>query len=343
MKLLVISKYNKKEKNAGAKAKVDIERILYRRKNCKIKTFYEPANCSKLFRMISAVFQIVCLKVMNYHICIFQFPFSSKVIDASHADINIGIIHDINGLRYQDMNLEHKEIAAIDRFDYIVAHNEIMASYLTEKKIDAKKIYTIDIFDYLVYRDINRTIDSHSIPIIIYPGNLAKTKSPFLYQLDQDRMDFYIYAYGVGITDNINDKIIYKGTFQPDNLESIQGDVGLIWDGSWDSSDENKSFKNYTKYNNPHKFSCCIACGLPVIVWKRAAIAEFVEQNNVGYTIDNLYEINEINWDDYDKKKENAINIGKKLKKGFYTERVIDCILEDLSCNRKTNTKHVNT
>ena len=47
----------------------------------------------------------------------------------------------------------------------------------------------------------------------------------------------------------------------------------------------------YLKYNNPHKLSLYMASGLPVIVWKKSAIAEFVLSNNVGIAVDSIFEI----------------------------------------------------
>ena len=61
------------------------------------------------------------------------------------------------------------------------------------------------------------------------------------------------------------------------SLEDIvqEGNLGLIWDGASDSSDEDIGMKNYTRYNNPHKLSCYMAAGLPVIVWEKSAISKF--------------------------------------------------------------------
>ena len=121
-------------------------------------------------------------------------------------------------------------------------------------------------------------------------------------------MKYRINLYGVGIDKDINNKIKYLNKYSPDELPNkIVGDLGLIWDGNYDESDENEGFKNYTKYNNPHKLSCYIAAGLPVIVWEQSAVADFVNKYNIGYTIKNLYDINKINLTDYTTKKKISI------------------------------------
>ena len=103
-----------------------------------------------------------------------------------------------------------------------------------------------------------------------------------------------------------------------------------MWDGNLDESDEEESFKKYTKYNNPHKLSCYIAAEMPVIVWKKAAISELVEKYNIGYTISNVYEINNINFEDYDKKIENIKRISQKVKNGYFTEKIMKEVLKDI-------------
>ena len=51
------------------------------------------------------------------------------------------------------------------------------------------------------------------------------------------------------------------------------------------------SFGEYLRINNPHKTSLYLASGIPVIIWSKAALAEFIEKNKCGITVDSLYEI----------------------------------------------------
>ena len=55
---------------------------------------------------------------------------------------------------------------------------------------------------------------------------------------------------------------------------------GLVWDGtSLDGC--NGRYGEYLKFNNPHKTSLYLSCGIPVIIWKEAALADFVEEHKV--------------------------------------------------------------
>ncbi|UXZ08780.1 hypothetical protein F1B95_08005 [Clostridium perfringens] len=64
--------------------------------------------------------------------------------------------------------------------------------------------------------------------------------------------------------------MIYKKSLSPKEIvEKIEGDFGLIWDGTSINICDG-SFGEYTKFNTPHKLSMYIASEIPVIVWKEA-------------------------------------------------------------------------
>ena len=67
--------------------------------------------------------------------------------------------------------------------------------------------------------------------------------------------------------------------------------------------------------------------GLPLIVWKKSAIAKFVKENNVGVSVDSLYELDDvlknISNDDYRKMKENVNLVSAKIRNGFYMKRAL--------------------
>ena len=167
---------------------------------------------------------------------------------------------------------------------------------------------------------------------IIYAGNLVQAKSPFIYQLDEKKMNFKMNLYGIGLDKGVvNNQISYKGKFQPDELPNkLVGKLGLIWDGNYDESDQNEGMKRYTKYNNPHKLSCYLASGVPVIAWEKAAIADFINENNIGYTINSIYDINNISILDWNKKLENVKVISKNVRSGYYTKKIFEDIVKDM-------------
>ena len=330
MSRILLSRYFKNVYNAGPKAKIDIEKILNNKFDFKVRTIYESSNVKgfeKIVLLIKSVFLSI-LTCKNDFVC-FQYPYSGRAMKINRSK-SICLVHDINGLRYCRDTEFRNDIKNINYCNYIIVHNSSMKKILVENGIDPKNIFILELFDYLAQGKINKKyeFDKNNISLI-YPGNLSKEKSPFIYQLEEKKMRFKINLYGKGYdTNNKNKKMKYCGTFEPDCINELEGDIGLIWDGNFDERDESIGFKNYTKYNNPHKVSCCLAVGIPVIVWSKSAISEFVKKENIGYTIDNIYDINKIDFSDYDVKRKNSIKIGERVREGYYTEKVFKSIIK---------------
>lgn len=111
----------------------------------------------------------------------------------------------------------------------------------------------------------------------------------------------------------------------------MHGDFGLVWDG--DSADACAGNTGaYLRYNNPHKTSLYLACGMPVIVWREAAIADFVLKNEVGIVVESLSGLDEIisaiSDESYQKMCKNAARIGQKLRAGEYFKAAMEQALE---------------
>ena len=331
--MIIISKYDKGALNAGPKAKTDVEFICNKNFGATIKTygdFIKENKCKRIIKKILAKINLL-FAIRKNEVTIIQIPFSKYTLITSRIKTKIAFIHDIEGLRYHNSKRLDGEINVLSKFKYIVAHNDSMKRFLVEKGIDESKIFTLDLFDYICENVPRKQSENNAVDKIkiAYAGNLSKEKSPFLHQIKEDKIKFCIAMYGVGLEKDINAKIKYMGAFPPEELpDAIEADLGLVWDGNYDDSDENEDFKNYTKYNNPHKLSCYIAAGIPVIVWEKSAISKFVKKENIGYTISNIYDINKIDFSDYNTKKSNVQKMQKKVREGYFTKSIIEKILE---------------
>ena len=342
IKLKLLSANEISSIGASVKAPEDISEILKKQFQLKEKIIIYKSSKNKIINYclnkIYVLRRILNLFLMDKNIYYimqsnyFHYPFSmpnlsSKILNNKKV---ILYIHDINGLRDADDEYLKKELNLFNKAEFIIAHNNKMKQFLVENGISKEKIYILECFDYLCKDKKRKELNNISkIKTICYAGNLSKEKSKFLYQIDAKKINFKLNIYGKGVSEDINEKINYKGVYNADEVrEILDGDVGLVWDGCFDSQDENEYYKNYTKYNNPHKLSCYLAADLPVIVWEKAAIAEFVKKNNIGYTINNIYDINKINFSDYNAKKKNAELIGEKIRNGYYTTKVLSEIID---------------
>ena len=243
------------------------------------------------------------------------------------------LIHDLEMLRWSKrattplkmkLRLNAEEKSILKAADYVIAHNEIMKSQLIEFGVKDDHILVLGIFDYLIEGSDNHADASADGPIVI-AGNLRAHKAGYAYHLPQNQK---YNLYGVGYEDSGKENVHYFGSFMPDELPGhLSGSFGLVWDG--DSTETcSGAYGEYLKINNPHKTSLYLASGLPAVIWKEAALAGFVSDNNCGFTVSSLPEISEkmnsLNPEDYMHMKKAAAELSGKLRNGYYTR----CALE---------------
>lgn len=328
-------------KDAGFKARFDIEKILEDNKLKKItngaKNIDKSNNLLNHIRIRNGwIVKLNNLKKGDN--LVIQFPLAYRTIFLRNIlkmlkrkGVNIILlIHDLDMYRARRLKtklrivLEEGNIFKI--VDKIIVHNNQMKKLLMSRGVSAEKLVSLNIFDYLV--DDNgypKNIDYGKE--LIVAGSLRKYKVGFLYK--GPKQGIYN-LYGVGYTADFPN-LKYMGSFPPNDLPNIlKGSYGLIWDG--DSLDTcTGPYGEYLRINNPHKTSLYLSSGIPVVIWKEAALADFVIENNVGIAVDSLENIESIldrvTKEDYDKMKKNAYRLSKKLRSGYFTMNAINkCI-----------------
>lgn len=275
----------------------------------------------------------VCNEISNNSTVLIQFPLADvskgiyKLIEQKkEKNIKvIAVVHDIEILRrtVTDNFIEQYNMLKICA-DIWIVHNERMKKLFIAQDFDSERMVSLGIFDYLIDNPLDVKLDEG----IIIAGNLDIDKSEYIYKLKQIK-NVKFNLFGANYSDNDDyENINYYGAFLPDELiKNLQGKYGLVWDG--DSLDTCSGLTGeYLKVNNPHKLSLYLAVGLPVIIWSEAAEAEFVRKNNVGLTISSLYELPvklaAISESDYEIMKNNAMAVGKHLRRGEYMMKAIN-------------------
>lgn len=342
-KIRILTAKGNGEFTAGQKAPSDIIQILEKEYNAKSSLLVNEKSIFKKILYRLKILNTFLVSRIKNEVLVIQFPMyeTSNLLNKiflfslSFANKNktIVLIHDLDSIRGEDKTLKKQELDRLNKVRYIISHNKRMTEYLEKENIKAK-IYNLELFDYICDKKESfgrkNKINKNDFSVI-YAGNLSEIKSPFLHQLDSNKLNFTFNLYGVGINNDLSKKLKYKGKFSPNELpDNLQGDLGLIWDGNYDESDEEKKYKLYTKYNNPHKLSCYVAAGIPVIAWKKAAIADFIEKYNIGYTISSIYDINNLDLNDYEEKQENIIKLQNRARNGYFTTKVINKALRDM-------------
>lgn len=193
----------------------------------------------------------------------------------------------------------------------------------------------LELFDYIhaseKHASLNKPYD------VVFAGGLGKEKSEFLYRMDKLNPSNYtlkLYGNGFNVADvEQEDSILdYQGVFSPDEvIDKIEGSFGLIWNGNA-LNECSGDFGKYLLYNNPHKTSLYLLCGLPVIVWKKAAIAKFIEKELIGITLNSLDELDallaNLKTEDYAIMISNVEKIKAKVASGHYLTQAIKKVVE---------------
>lgn len=319
MSVFYYSEKYSKGKNAGNKARNDVEVILSR--NYPKLTPYDVKLNNRIVRTLKVL--RTTFSVSKEDIIIVQYPLPRGLNWLAEVLTKIRnivfVIHDLYELRMS--NFSGVEIRKLRKAYGIISHNEKMTKFLIKNGINKEKIVNLQIFDYLID---NKTLYDHSNDkdMICFAGNLAK--SGFIYNISEKITNIGVNVYGINYDELKNAKLHYKGSFDSEVVyKKIKGKFGLIWDGD-NTESCTGNFGKYMMYNNPHKISMYIAACMPIVIWSDAALADFVLENNIGYVINKIDDIFEIYENLTDDKYRIMSNNVKKIREDIINGRMLE-------------------
>lgn len=344
----IIKEKLSKRKTAFYKAPSDISEILESEGFCGVYVYtvrkhpiLEKIKFDKVYKVLKSCANLtkLKLKIAKNSTVVFQYPFQmAKIVEKECLALKkkncktVVYIHDLEMIRrdvygnYNSKRAEYAETKVLPKFDKIIVHTERMRDYLVNMGFDKNKIFVLEIFDYLAKTPKISKSGGTAGKSLVVAGNLSPIKSGYIYKLidilDKNRLTLYGVNYECE-----NKNVTYKGAFEPDELPDVlEGSYGIVWDGdSLDTCSGNTG--EYLKYNSPHKLSLYLSAGIPVIIWAKAAQADFVSKNYVGIVVDDLNNITEkvdkISEIEYNIMKTNSVKLGNSLRNGFYTKKVL--------------------
>ena len=336
--------HEKNLKNAGSKARNDVEQIVkkegYQDLVLSVDNWYEMGILkaqlckSKVFgEVLDQLKQgdelLIQLPIINH-----SFFTTHHVKKAQKKGVKVHfIIHDLDALRFmngQAVPLKHRirmkiqESGLLGAADGIIAHNPVMKSVLVDKGIAEDKIISLGIFDYLIPDFQEKSGQTKDQPMIV-AGNLAQEKAGYLYALPAEPA---YNLYGVGFDESrALENETYFGSFLPDELPAaLEGGFGLVWDG--DSAETCSGvFGEYLRYNNSHKASLYLASSFPLVVWKQSALSHFVLEKGCGIAVESLHDLKEtidnLSDADYQDLVDNAKRVGQEIRDGHYLKTAL--------------------
>lgn len=324
--MIIINKYvlewHDSDKNTGGiKAKQDV--ITFLKKDGFIPVRVPSSKIGKIWSSLLSRFILAKLK---NGVIVIQYPsgkpFLRKLwLEAACKNKKLKVIlliHDLETIRFfndsKHLEKRKEEFNFLSKADGLIALNTKMKSLLENEGIN-KPITVLEAWDYESKSRIVKK--SKYSGTLCYAGNLHK--SLFLSKL---KCKTTVQVFGPNPETSFQKPIEYMGQYSPQELPNhLNANFGLVWDGVSTETCEG-TYGQYLRFNDPHKFSLYISSGMPVIVWDKAAIAEFVKRYNVGLTISNLNNIDKliesVSSQQYEALQKNVTRIAKKMRKGYY-------------------------
>lgn len=234
------------------------------------------------------------------------------------------LIHDVATLRDQQKPTWIDELGYFNRCDVLIVHNRRMADRLKELGVTTPMVmqYLLDYLDDS--HDDDRYVSTPETfkRGVVLAGNLLKSRyvaqwaqqTPItVFGVSDDQLDQQLAA---------NPKIDFRGQrWRWDLAQELPRTFGL----AWDSDTETYKYNDYTRYNHPYKVAMYLAHGLPVIIWRQAAVADIIVQNGLGLAIDSLDQIdnaiNSISDDNLAQMLERVNAFGQLIRDGWFTRQ----------------------
>jgi len=278
----------------------------------------------------------VCLfqaakNIRDGDVVFFHLPLFSRVkkiffnIIKLKGAITIAYVNDLEGLRdQQPLHLE-KELKTLSRFSGAVVLNDVMADFIANQ-CPSLKLASLPIWDYLI-KDIpasNRTKNFE----IAFVGNQGK--AAFINQLySLPELTFHLYG-SPGLNSYSRNCMVHGEVDSKALVADCKGSFGLVWDGpSIDSCEGGPG--TYLRINSPYKLSFYLLAGLPIIIWKGAALAEWVIKNNLGFTVDSLLSIpkaiDALTEHDYQQMRESIKAVQPSIAEGHHLKNALEKLI----------------
>lgn len=358
-----ISRNYSQPKSAGGKAKSDIETTLMRlgARNIGLNRSTSRNKVIHFFRNLIGVIK-ACFLIQKGDTLVLQYPlkkyyaFCCNVAHWRGAKV-ITVIHDLNSFRSKRLTPE-QERRRLDHSDVIIAHNEKMQQLLESYGLQ-HPIVRLGIFDYLSPDGIQQDRPSAQLAPVspensklktqnsklsfFFLGNMNPASNCFVYDLAALLQQHQMHLYGNHLDETRFQKsvqgheslVTFHGYADDFGLMAHnEGDFGLSWYGESMIFGKGK-IGEYMSINNPHKISLYLRCLCPVILWREAGLASFIEREGCGILIDRVDTIEEtlsrITLEQYAEMMENVRRVAGRIASGYYFENALNEAMQLLS------------
>lgn len=305
MRLCYLSRNYKNVALGGGKAKTDIEQTLAAMGavNLGLRQTRSTNKVYDFVRNLTGVLRAMW-RLQKGDVLVLQYPVKKwfeplcKAAHRRQAKV-VAIIHDLGSFRRKRLTVA-EEIARLNHADVVIAPNPYQQQWLLEQGCRAR-VTVYGLHDYLSDEVIE---PAHPAPepdaagkvyfSACFVGNLSPKINGYLYRLADRLHEVTLHLYGSSFAEGesrSNAPLQYHGFGHDMTLmRSIEGDFGISWYGESIAGPEG-ALGEYMAFNNPHKVSLYLRCGIPLIIWRKAGLGSLVEQEGIGLVVDSLEEL----------------------------------------------------
>jgi hypothetical protein len=243
--------------------------------------------------------------------------FMIKTILSFSAKI-ITLAYNVDYLRYPDAD-RASIIEALENSHVVISMTEKMAEQLKQDGVTTPPITTLGLFDYLL--DKTKKTPANYKKEIIFAGSPYKV--PYAANWT-NKTPLKVYSRREEFPEPNNGNLSYGGYFPPEQLPfEIKDGFGLIFDADSDTG----TFAEYQTMNTPHKASLFLNAGVPILVNRRAAVANIILGLQAGIAIDSVDDIDDVikslSKEEYDFMAKNALMASPLIANGYFYRKAI--------------------
>lgn len=321
-RLVYISRNYKSLAYGGAKARVDMEDILrdMGAVNLGLKRTFHSNKIYDFFRNLTGLVRFM-YSIKPGDVILIQYPVKKYyrfICRWSHlrgARV-VSLIHDLGSFRRRKLTVK-EENSKLKMSDAIIPANDSMIAWLKEHGCDMPMTPQVA-WDYLTDTDKERSVSNDLS--LTFVGHLNMDRNEFLYKLPAD---LHVHLYGIGAPEKLPEHIVSHGFITSEEfLSRGEGKFGLVWYGPSLEHDDTGYIGEYIAYCNPHKLAFYIRAGMPVVLWRGAGAAPFVEQEGIGITVDSLKDLRQrlesVSDEEYERMLRNVARVGVRMAHGDY-------------------------
>lgn len=320
---------------AGNKAKTDIERVLSEAgfRNIGLRQSRDRNVLRGYFYTLASVLKGVCM-LRRGDVLLLQYPFKKYYAFVCRMARLRGcrvvtLIHDLGSFRRKKLTPE-QEVARLSLSDVVIAHTEAMKAWLLAQGLK-REMVVLGIFDYLSESkpEVVNTGTEGAARRLMFVGRLDSRNDGFVYGLINRPHVYELQLYGNAYEpEQAHGQVDYRGFIQSDQLiRTADADFGIVWYGNSLDGCQGGEIGDYLRYNSPHKLSLYIRCGLPVVIWAEAGLADFVRTHRIGLCLSSLEKLDEalaaLSREEYDEMKRNVEAMARRVASGHFCRTAV--------------------